>query len=219
MVATKGTGDRQAQRSSPLSPRDDHVRGVFNDSGLDLPQWSPMAAPPRVQASRSSPTPRGRCWTPCPSLPTWQTRLRSLPAPRGRCWRRGRRGVRRLAEVAILTGPEGTVLVERADLYLRVCAVAMPPRPRGDGAGSWTAPACPAAVGSDPRRPRGDGAGRRRQPSGGRGPYRCDPHQPHRVHLRHGPAPHQGHHGPRLPGAGLAMAFKLIESAQTGGVP
>ena len=39
-------------------------------------------------------------------------------------------------------------------------------------------------------------------------------HEPDRVHLRHGPAPDQGHQGPRSRAAGLAMAFKLIESAQ-----
>jgi hypothetical protein len=35
-----------------------------------------------------------------------------------------------------------------------------------------------------------------------------------RVHLRHGQAPDQGHQGPGSRAAGLAMAFKLIESAQ-----
>ena len=39
-------------------------------------------------------------------------------------------------------------------------------------------------------------------------------HQPDRVDLRHRPAPHQGHQGPGLKAAGLAMAFKLIEAAQ-----
>ena len=33
-------------------------------------------------------------------------------------------------------------------------------------------------------------------------------------HLRHRPAPHQGHQGPGSRAAGLAMAFKLIEAAQ-----
>ena len=40
-------------------------------------------------------------------------------------------------------------------------------------------------------------------------------HQPHRVHLRHRAAAHQGDQGTGLRAAGLAMAYKLIESAQT----
>jgi hypothetical protein len=35
-----------------------------------------------------------------------------------------------------------------------------------------------------------------------------------RIDLRHGPPPHQGHQGPGSRAAGLAMAFKLIESTQ-----
>ena len=39
-------------------------------------------------------------------------------------------------------------------------------------------------------------------------------HQPDRIDLRHGSPPDQGHPGPGSRAAGLAMAFKLIESAQ-----
>jgi len=39
-------------------------------------------------------------------------------------------------------------------------------------------------------------------------------HQPDRVDLRHRPAPHPVTKGPGSRAAGVAMAFKLIESAQ-----
>ena len=40
-------------------------------------------------------------------------------------------------------------------------------------------------------------------------------HQPDRVHLRHRQASPASHQGPGSRAAGVAMAFKLIESAQT----
>ena len=40
-------------------------------------------------------------------------------------------------------------------------------------------------------------------------------HQPDRVHFRHRPAQDEGHQGTGSRAAGLAMAYKLIESAQT----
>jgi hypothetical protein len=40
-------------------------------------------------------------------------------------------------------------------------------------------------------------------------------HEPDRVDLRHRPAQNQGDQGPGSRAAGVAMAFKLIESAQT----
>ena len=49
-----------------------------------------------------------------------------------------------------------------------------------------------------------------------RGRTQCSHHQPDRVDLHHRASPSAGHQRPGSPAAGVAMAFKLIESARTG---